>query len=141
MYERLGVFVRRHIFYSDDISRLQSRRDFRPVFRAAALRALSAIPVQKHQEVVPRLSKGHLRPLTFFQLQAYGLLALQPVSADASGPSGLSGEGTLYRVTMSAASLDAYLTSVHGDRTSSLHALCCMLLCSPYQGIISVMVL
>ena len=117
VYDKLGVFVRHHIFYKGDISRLQSRRDFRPVFRAAALRALSAMPVQEHQEVVPELSKGQMRPLTFSQLQAYGLLSLQPVS----------GEGTMYRVTMSAASLDGYLTSVDGDRRSSLHALYCML--------------
>ncbi|KAK9914978.1 hypothetical protein WJX75_003303 [Coccomyxa subellipsoidea] len=75
--------------------------------------------VFEHQEVVPELSKGQMRPLTFSQLQAYGLLSLQPVS----------GEGTMYRVTMSAASLDGYLTSVDGGSLTTIYRNLQALLC------------
>ena len=102
----LQGFVSDHILMKGDTSRIRDRPAFRAVFQAAALRALSNVPVNEHELVLPGLSK---RPLTYTHLQANGFLSLQPLQAR-------SGQ---YRVVMSPATVDAYLKSKLGEGLSS----------------------
>ena len=97
----LQGFVSDHILMKGDTSRLHDRPAFRAVFQAAALRALSNIPVEEHKVVLPGSSK---RPLTYTHLQANGFLSLQPLQARSGW----------FRVVMSPATLDTYLKSKLG---------------------------
>ena len=102
----LQRFVSDHIPIKGDTSRPRDRPAFCAVFQAAALRALSNIPVEEHEAVLPGLSK---RPLTYMHLQANGFLSLQPLQAR-------SGH---FWVVMSPAILDAYLRSKSGEGPST----------------------
>ena len=100
VFRLLQGYVSDHILMKGDTSRLRDRPAFGAVFQAAALRALSNIPVEEHEVVLSGLSK---RPLTYTHLQANGFLSLQQAR---------SGR---YRVVMSPATLDTYLKSKLGE--------------------------
>ena len=106
VFNLLQGFVSDHIPIKGDTAQICDRPAFRAVFQAAALRALSNLPVEEHEVVLPGLSK---RPLTYTHLQANGFLSLQPLQARFGR----------YQVVMSPATLDAYLRSRSGEGPST----------------------